>query len=135
MAIGTSTLSPENVQTILQRTEGQFCDMKACAIAPSKLSRTLSALANADGGEVFLGIGQNEDGSFKWDGFPTDEAANAHIQVIDKHFPIGHITRCAFLICDALPGKILHIEVEKSGEIREGSDGTPYVRRGAQNLP
>ena len=135
MPVVISTITPDKAALILGRPEGQFCDMKAREIAPAKLSRTLSALANADGGEVFVGIGGRKDEPFTWDGFANEEAANAHLQLIEDLFPIGPVTRCEFLASPAHPGLVLHIEVDKTGDIRKATDGTAYLRRGAQNLP
>jgi len=38
--------------------EGQFADVKAKEIAPSKLSKTISAFANSDGGDLYIGISE-----------------------------------------------------------------------------
>jgi ATP-dependent DNA helicase RecG len=130
--IGVSTITPDKAALILGRSEGQFCDMKAREIAPSKLTRTLSALANADGGEVFVGI---HGTPFTWNGFANEEAANAHLQLIEELFPIGPVTRCQFLASPPHPGLLLHVEVEKSSDIKAASDDVVYLRRGAQNLP
>lgn len=130
-----STITPDKAALILGRSEGQFCDMKAREIAPAKLTRTLSALGNADGGEIFVGIHGTKDTSFTWAGFANEEGANAHLQLIEQLFPIGSVTRCQFLACPLQSGLVLHIEVEKTGDIRFASDGIAYLRRRAQNLP
>lgn len=135
MPIIVSSITPEKASLILGRSEGQFCDMKAREIAPGKLSRTISALANADGGEIFVGVGGPKDSPFTWDGFANEEDANGHVQLIEELFPIGTVTRCEFLVCPTEQGLILHIEVDKTGDIRNASDSKAYLRRGAQNLP
>jgi ATP-dependent DNA helicase RecG len=135
MPIVVSTITPDKTALILGRTEGQFCDMKARDIAPGKLPRTLSAFANADGGEIFVGIGGPKDGPFSWEGFDNEEQANAHVQLVEELFPVGTVSRCEFLACSSEPGLVLHIEVDKTGDIRNASDGIAYLRRGAQNLP
>jgi ATP-dependent DNA helicase RecG len=135
MPVTVSTITLDKAALILGRSEGQFCDMKARGIAPGRLSRTLSALANADGGEVFVGIEGPKDGPFTWTGFANEEEANGHLQLIEELFPIGPVTRCEFLICTPKPSLVLHLEVEKTSDIRNASDGIAYLRRGAQNLP
>jgi ATP-dependent DNA helicase RecG len=68
-------ISEQQVETALATEEGHFSDVKAIEIAPAKLTRTLSAFANADGGELFIGI--EEKGKRKqrsWRGFPDPEA-------------------------------------------------------------
>jgi ATP-dependent DNA helicase RecG len=109
--------------------------MKAAAILPGKLTKTLCALANADGGEVFVGVSALPSGAFCWDGFQDVEKANAHIQLVEEYFPIGSITRCGFLQRDGSGSLVLQIEIEKTGDVRKASDGRVYLRRGAQNLP
>jgi ATP-dependent DNA helicase RecG len=45
-------ISPAERDKILALRESHFCDLKSAAIQPSKLTRTISALSNAEGGEV-----------------------------------------------------------------------------------
>ena len=61
MGIHTSAVPLDRVGALLKREEGHFVDMKAREIAPGKLTRSLSAFANADGGEIYVGIAQNPD--------------------------------------------------------------------------
>ncbi|TPK34248.1 ATP-dependent DNA helicase RecG [Mesorhizobium sp. B2-5-3] len=134
MAVEVIDISQEQAKLILDRTEGQFCDMKAIGISPGKLTKTLSAFANADGGEVFVGVDDLGSSGFSWGGFANEESANAHLQTIEECFPIGAVSRCAFLKCDDLPGLLLQVEIDKTPDIRKSSDGSVYLRRGAQNL-
>jgi ATP-dependent DNA helicase RecG len=87
--IPISLVTAESAEAILNRQESHFCDMKAREIAPKKLTRTLSAFANADGGELYIGIAENADQTFRWDGFQRIEDANSIIQVIDQFFTSG----------------------------------------------
>ena len=43
---------------VTRMEEGQFSDLKSTAIAPAKLSHTISAFANTDGGELYIGISE-----------------------------------------------------------------------------
>ena len=131
MAIQIVTISKEKLSTIIGKSEGHFCDLKAKESLPAKLSQTLSAFANADGGEVYLGI----TNSRKWEGFADAEAANAHIQIIEKLFPIGIVSQCTFLANEAVSGLVLHIEIIKTADIWPASDDKYYIRRGAQKIP
>ena len=45
-------LSAEEVQKVIDYPEGHFGDVKDIRITPTKLSVTVSALSNADGGEL-----------------------------------------------------------------------------------
>jgi ATP-dependent DNA helicase RecG len=129
-AIESVTISDEQAVIVTEVTEDHFRDKKSRRISPSTFSKTISAFANADGGEVYLGI--EDDGT--WAGFAIQEAANAHIGVLDGLFPLGSGYHAAFLENENLPGVVAHIQVLKSPSIVVGTDGLPRVRRGAQNL-
>jgi len=135
-SVETARLSETEVQKLLACSEGHFLDLKSREIKPSKLSRTMSAFANAEGGELFIGIIEDKlQGLRTWDGFQDEEAANGHLQVFDELFPLGADSMITFLSADGLPGLVLKVEIPKSREIKRASDGKVYARRGAQNLP
>jgi ATP-dependent DNA helicase RecG len=119
--------------------EGQFSDVKSKEITPSKLSHTISAFANTDGGEIYIGITESLlGGNVKkraWFGFSDVEAANGHIQAFEKQFPLGKDFQYDFLRCVTRPGVVLHVLVSRTQGIVKAIDGKIYVRRGAQNLP
>lgn len=130
-------ISKSQATQIIATQEGQFADVKAIEILPSKLTKTISAFANSDGGELYIGI-EEKDGASKnhaWRGFPNPEAANAHLETFERFFPLGMDYQYEFLQCDAFPGLVLHVTVNKTLGVINASNGTPYLRRGAQCLP
>jgi ATP-dependent DNA helicase RecG len=134
--IAKERLSGTEAAKLLALTEGHFADLKSRDIKPAKLSRSISAFANAEGGELYIGIAEGADRTVRtWQGFTSDEEANQHIQLFDGLFPIGQDSNISFLYCEGRPGLVLKIEVPKSRDIKRASDGKVYVRRGAQNLP
>lgn len=134
--VDMAKLSNLEATKLLACSEGHFLDLKSREIKPSKLSRTMSAFANAEGGELLIGIVEDKLHNLRtWDGFSDIESANGHIQVFDQLFPLGADSMVTFLSADGLPGFILKVEVPKSREIKRASDGKVYARRGAQNLP
>lgn len=136
MAINTIAVSDEDVEKALRIEEGHFVDLKAIAVAPGKLTRSLWAFANADGGELFVGIAEGASGQpHRWEGFADTEDANGHVQGFESVFPLGGDHRYEFLKSDSQPGLVLHIEIDKSASIKKSSDGKIYKRRGAQNIP
>ncbi|QNN21477.1 ATP-binding protein [Planctomycetales bacterium ZRK34] len=137
MAVTTAKVSKDQANRIVNIDEGQFAEVKGCAIAPSKLSKTISALSNSDGGDLYVGIDEGDppDRKRSWNGFPNDEAANAHINTFEQLFPLGQDYQYEFLSCDELPGLVLHVQIQKTKEIKKASNGIPYIRRGAQSLP
>lgn len=137
MSITTIKITEEQGRRILALEEGHFADLKALDIAPSKLTRTVAAFANASGGELYVGVDEAEHLGRKirsWRGFSDIEAANAHLQVFEKLFPLGQYYSYTFLACDIGPGVVLQVNVNKTREITKASDGTSYIRRGAQSL-
>ena len=67
-------ISKTERDTVLALDEDHFYDLKAKEISPSKLSESVSAFANAAGGEIFVGVKETRKGAHKvrsWDGFGT----------------------------------------------------------------
>lgn len=56
MSIEITSITRPQFAELLAREEGHFLDFKSKAIAAAKMTKTLSAFANADGGELFLGV-------------------------------------------------------------------------------
>lgn len=129
------TITPEQARHLIARAEGHFVDNKAIEISPAKLTKALSAFANADGGELVIGFEEPAPGSFNWRGFGRPEDANGHIQVLEEHFPYSGDFVYEFLEADGFVGTILRVTVLKTRDLRKAADGKYYVRRGAQSLP
>ncbi|MCO6487687.1 MAG: putative DNA binding domain-containing protein [Phaeodactylibacter sp.] len=137
--IETREITAEQLKMILSYDEDHYKDLKSKRIAPGKLTRSLSAFANAEGGELFIGIEEVKqgDGVKKrvWDGFTDVEEANGHIQAFEELFPLSDEFSYTFLSVPTETGLVLQIGILKTREIKNASNGTPYKRRGAQNLP
>lgn len=73
----------------------------------------------------------------RWRGFSFVEAANGHLQAFESFFPLGQFADYQFLRYQDHPqrGLVLKATIQKTPDVRRSSDGTIYVRRGAQNLP
>jgi ATP-dependent DNA helicase RecG len=128
---------PEQVRKIIWTEEGQFADIKAIEAKPSKLTEDISAFANADGGELYIGIDQYKDPSEEkrqWRGFRDQEAANGFLQCFEGYFPLGSEFLYEF-IESPFPGLLLHVIVNKTMAVTLASNNVPYLRRGAQSLP
>jgi len=135
MALEIETVSLQQAASLLALEEAQTNDLKAKEITPSKLMKTVSGFANADGGELYIGIREDNDGSRTWDGFPNQEAANGHLQAFEQTFPLGTYFQYSFIRCPELPGVVLRVVVNKTDKITLANDGIAYLRRGAQSLP
>ena len=136
MAVEKRKISADQRDLILKMEEGHFADLKALEIAPAKLTKAIAALANADGGELFVGIDEDKVNAERlWRGFAKPEDANGHVQAFEPLFPLGNDFDYFFLECEGETGLVLQIQVRKTADIKRASDGTVYIRRGAQNLP
>lgn len=121
---------------ILELEEGHFCELKSIEIKPAKLTKTISAFSNAEGGELFIGIDEHKSTKIKnWRGFRNPESANGFIQAFEKFFPLGEDYSYDFLKPLSGNGLVLRVEIKKTKDIKKASDGKAYLRRGAQNLP
>jgi ATP-dependent DNA helicase RecG len=122
---------------LLVMDEGHFAELKAIAVSTKKLGRTVSAFANAAGGDLYVGIGETELLGVKvrtWHGFRDQEAANGHLQSLEALFPLGAEYSYEFLSCPGSVGVVLHITVQRTPQIARAHDKKVFVRRGAQNL-
>jgi ATP-dependent DNA helicase RecG len=129
---------PQQVRKIIETEETHFADVKAIEARPGKLTEDISAFANADGGELLIGIDEGTDGTGKktrtWRGFADMEAANGHLQAFDKYFPLSSEFQYEFLT-SAFPGLVLHVTIGKTIAVTLASNNIPYLRRGPQSIP
>lgn len=138
MPIPLRTISTEQLTSLLQIEESHFIDLKSIDISPAGLTKTAAAFCNTSGGELFIGIEEIEGEQGKqrnWNGFPDQEAANAHVQVVENMSPLGNHYDAEFLGSSGAAGLVLHLTMVKTKEIISASNGKIYVRRSAQNLP
>lgn len=134
MGIDLVTLTPEETEKVLNVVESHFADVKSIDIAPAKLTRTMSAFANAEGGELYIGIEERAK-KRSWRGFASIEDANGFLQAFETLFPLGDEAAYTFLASPGSEGYVLKAEIRKSRDVKVASDGKAYIRRGAQNLP
>jgi ATP-dependent DNA helicase RecG len=128
MPIAIERISNAQAERLTRISEGQFSDAKAIDIAPAKLTKHISAFANTDGGELYIGLAEvNQSGviSREWSGFADQEAANGHLQIFDQLFPLGTDFQYEFLACDAKSGLVLHTQINKTQAIMPASNGIP----------
>ena len=137
--LSVEAISSRDADLLTQVGEGQFSDVKAKEIAPAKLAKTISAFANADGGDLYIGIEEVHLGGGvkrrQWSGFKDVEAANGHIQSFERLFPLGTDFQYEFLSCTERHGLVLHVQVNRTQSIIRADDGVPYIRRAAASLP
>jgi ATP-dependent DNA helicase RecG len=130
-AISTFRLTLQESTKILLLEEGHFMDLKSKDVSPAKLTKSLSAFANAEGGELFVGIDEDvRQRKRTWRGFERIEDANGFIQCFETLFPLGSECNFGFLESPIGSGSVLKVEIRKSMDVKLASDGKAYLRRG-----
>ncbi|MDO8614525.1 MAG: ATP-binding protein [Dehalococcoidia bacterium] len=131
-----SQIDDAQLGRILAYDEGHFGDIKAIEVLPSKMSESVSAFANTDGGELWIGVDEDEKTRARsWRGFARVEDANSHLQILNNICPLGSEYSFEFLEHPPSLGFVLHIEIKKTRSIIKATNGIPYLRLGAQKLP
>jgi len=108
----------EQEAEMLRREESHFLDFKRASIAPGKLQETMVAFANADGGEVIIGLDDDTRlaPTDRFHGFQNPEQANNHVSTADTLIdpPIPGVSG-EFIECPTAPNHLLlHLLVPKS---------------------
>ena len=126
-------LSASELTTLLNSEEDHFLDLKGREIQPSKLQETFVAFANADGGELYVGL---EDKKYQGDRvrpFITKEDANAVLSILlEQTSPAVENVTVEFL--QTAGGHILHLSIPKSPKVHYTSGGDCYVRLNASKV-
>ena len=135
MAYEVKKIAPLQTIRLLASKEGQYLDFKAIEVAPGKLTKHLSAFANSDGGEMFIGFDDEKENGFVWRGFAREEDANGHVQALENFFPLGQDFTYDFVESTEQQGLLLHITVRKTKDVRLSTEGKAYIRRNAQSMP
>ncbi|WP_042382528.1 RNA-binding domain-containing protein [Geobacillus kaustophilus] len=134
-------ISKEEALRIINEEETHFLDLKSKDISGKQVQKIVSSFANADGGELYIGIldkKERVDDPFdRWNGFKNQEEANQIIQTITLEINPSPPVDIEFYKVEneSEHGLVLKISVFKSAEIHYTSDRKVYVRKGAQSLP
>lgn len=131
------TLTDKDVNSLLTRDEDHFFDRKALLASGKTVQKIAVALANSDGGEFAVGVADTQEepvAQNRWNGAARVEDFNGHIQALSEVKPSLPME---FSILEAAGRNdlVLLVRIEKSSEVHQTSDGTVYIRKGAQSLP
>jgi len=130
-------LSAEDAVAICAREEGHFFDHKALGVSGKTLQKHAVAFANADGGEVCVGIADDSDEpdpANRWQGAGKPEEFNGLLQSLFDIQPTLALTY-EVLFSEGQSGYVLRITIDKSADVHKTADGKVYQRYGAQSLP
>jgi ATP-dependent DNA helicase RecG len=132
----TYVISKEQAEKIINVKEDYLNDVKAKEIRPAKLSETVSAFANAAGGDIYIGVTEdiNNNKVRGWDGFDDVEEANNIIHVLIEAHPLANHLKFEFLACDEFNGLVLHVSISKVKDIVKASNDEIYVRANAGKI-
>ena len=135
--MNTKELSLNEVLALVRREESHFFDKKAREVPPRKVEKAAVAFANADGGELLIGVADDKeaiDDEKRWDGFDSIEKINSFLQVLFALNPALDL-RYELLKLKGQTNYVLKVIIEKGSEVHKTSNGTVYQRLGAQSLP
>ena len=136
MLYNTVLIKEDRISELLNIEENYFNDVKSKAVKPAKLSETVSAFANASGGDIYIGIEENTRKSCRqWNGFSNIEAANSIVQMLHDLAPLENFYTVTFLRHPVLNTLVLQLSIMKTATIVNATDGIPYVRHNAQKDP
>jgi ATP-dependent DNA helicase RecG len=121
MTYEIAKINAAEVLKILQKEEGHFVDHKAIDISPASITKTVSAFANAAGGEIYIGVeevvGENGTKETNWRGFNKPEDANGLIQAIESLAPLANHYELVFLRSEINVGFVVFVTVKKPPEL------------------
>lgn len=122
-------ISEDQANYILSIQENFLNDIKAKEIRPAKLSETVSAFANAAGGDLYIGVAEDKSANTRaWIGFSDTEEANNIPHVLFQAHPFGNHLKFEFLKAEGMQGLVFHITVKKVKEIVKSSSGEIFIR-------
>jgi ATP-dependent DNA helicase RecG len=135
--VDSRIVSPEDALRIVTREESHFWEEKSILAKGAPVRETAAALANADGGEIAVGIEDRLSayaGLDRWKGSPTIEELNyVHQVLVEPEPPVPY--RLDYLLIDGEQsrGFVALVNVGKSPAVHRIGDQV-WVRRGAQNV-
>ncbi len=131
----TTIVTNKEALAISNRDEDHFYERKSIAVSGRKIQKAVTAFANADGGELIVGVADNKERpepEERWVGAANIEQLNAALQNVQEVKPSVDV-RYEFLKCSERAGYVLRIQIEKSSDVHQTADGTVYQRHGAQS--
>lgn len=127
-------ITESEIKTLLAVVEDHFNDFKSKDISPNKLQETFVAFANADGGNIYIGVEDVKSNRDRISGFNEPEDANAIIStLLENTHPVVENVEIDYLKT-AKNGLILHIDIPKSPKVHYTASGDCFLRTNAQKV-
>lgn len=128
----TVNLSTTEIQKLLQKEEDHFCDFKD-KHSIAKCTKTVSAFANADGGELYIGIRDKKEKSRINNLFANQEEANGCIHEIFEQFSNGQEYLSVEFLNFENSGLCVHLIIQKTPFVVYSSDKKVFRRQNASD--
>ena len=130
-------MSQDDINTLYSTIkEDHFNDYKAKDISGKGFCKIVSAFANASGGDIYIGIREDNVTKIKhWEGFSDIEDANAFIQQLESFSQVDDFYAVEFLQHPTNKTLVMKVNIFKTQKIVTCPNGKVYVRKGAQSLP
>ena len=130
-------MTREDVITLYNTIEeDHFNDFKSKDISGKGFCKIVSAFANASGGDIYLGIKEdNKTKEKQWEGFEDIEQANSFIQLLESFQQVDNFYEVEFLRNPDNHLLVMKVYIFKTQKIVVCPSGKIYVRKGAQSLP
>ena len=126
-------LNAAETQMLLASDEDHFFDFKSKNIQPAKLQETFVAFANADGGDIYVGVEDKKCQVDRLQPFAMKEEANAILAVLlEQTTPAVENVSVEFLTVTG--GSVLHVSVPKSPKVHYTASGDCFVRLNAAKV-
>lgn len=128
----TTTITKSEELELLKIEEDHFHDIKSKNISPSKLQETFVAFANADGGELYIGIEDEKVNGNRLVGFTKKEDANDILHtLLELTNPSVENIDLEFL--QLLDGTfVLYLSIPKSPKVHYCANGDCFLRINAR---
>lgn len=130
-------LEEKEALTFCLRGEDHFFEKKSIDVKPREIEKSVVAFANAEGGDIIIGIEDDKatklKGLEKWRGSANIEFFNEILSCIYRLNPSPTISNHIYTLI-GYPGYVLKLSVEKGHQVFKTSDDSVYIRAGAQKL-
>lgn len=130
----TIELKKEKQEELRLIEENQYNDIKSKMILPAKISETVSAFANASGGDIYIGIREETRTKSRYiEGFNRIEDTNDYIRVLETieglngNYSVSYLMFLDKTYC-------MNITIFKAHSIVKSTKKEIFIRKGAQNL-
>ncbi|MFU1719517.1 RNA-binding domain-containing protein [Bacillus velezensis] len=130
----------EAIKILSEKQESHFLDFKSKDLSGKGLQKIVTAFANADGGELYIGIIDEKESVpeliERWEGFKKLEQFNQLIQNIYEEIKPVPQLEIEFMEIEGYEcrGIVLKVTVYKSANIHYTSADKVFIRKSAQTL-